>query len=205
MTLRRTPPAERCDFPDWFKIPKRWHSLAGNNQYVYHQRCISCSFSLKCPSSTWAKSDYLFCSLRTHIVTGRCTYWKQMATWKLVHCASKSIRTLSTPRHKSLFIKQLAGNFHSNLIFVHFSHGFFAIQVTWKQQIYLIAVSGVQLQPIRFHVHDILSAKCPHCRGSNGRSRRPARRRLHGRQLWCQQNGLHHSSWWVLHIASKTM
>ncbi|XP_055321818.1 uncharacterized protein LOC129577954 isoform X3 [Sitodiplosis mosellana] len=37
MTLRRSPPTERCDFPAWFKGPKHWHSLAGNNQYVYHQ------------------------------------------------------------------------------------------------------------------------------------------------------------------------
>ncbi|XP_031633309.1 uncharacterized protein LOC116347051 isoform X3 [Contarinia nasturtii] len=37
MTLRRSPSTERCRFPAWFKGPKHWHALAGNNQYVYHQ------------------------------------------------------------------------------------------------------------------------------------------------------------------------
>ncbi|XP_059620762.1 uncharacterized protein LOC132263675 isoform X2 [Phlebotomus argentipes] len=37
MTLRKAPPAERCDFPAWFKGPKHWHALQGNVGYTFHQ------------------------------------------------------------------------------------------------------------------------------------------------------------------------
>lgn len=37
MTLRKPPPAERCDFPAWFKGPRHWHSLMGNFGYTFHQ------------------------------------------------------------------------------------------------------------------------------------------------------------------------
>lgn len=37
MTLRRSPPTERCDFPAWFKGPQEWRSLTGNK---YHQKYI---------------------------------------------------------------------------------------------------------------------------------------------------------------------
>lgn len=36
MTLRKPPPAERCDFPIWFKGPKHWHALMGNAGYIFH-------------------------------------------------------------------------------------------------------------------------------------------------------------------------
>ncbi|KAL5284050.1 hypothetical protein ACFFRR_006368 [Megaselia abdita] len=37
MTLRKPTPAERCDFPSWFKGPRHWHALMGNSMYNYHQ------------------------------------------------------------------------------------------------------------------------------------------------------------------------
>ncbi|XP_055903432.1 uncharacterized protein LOC129939442 isoform X2 [Eupeodes corollae] len=36
MSLRKPPPAERCDFPVWFKGPRHWHALMGNSVYNYH-------------------------------------------------------------------------------------------------------------------------------------------------------------------------
>jgi hypothetical protein len=38
MTLKRFGPAERCDFPKWFKEPKHWHSLNGELSYSVHQK-----------------------------------------------------------------------------------------------------------------------------------------------------------------------
>jgi hypothetical protein len=38
MTLKRFGPAERCDFPKWFKEPKHWHSLNGELSYNVHQK-----------------------------------------------------------------------------------------------------------------------------------------------------------------------
>jgi hypothetical protein len=38
MTLKRFGPAERCDFPKWFKEPKHWHSLNGEMSYNVHQK-----------------------------------------------------------------------------------------------------------------------------------------------------------------------
>lgn len=42
MTLKRFGPAERCDFPKWFKEPKHWHSLNGELSYNVHQKYVSC-------------------------------------------------------------------------------------------------------------------------------------------------------------------
>ncbi|XP_055374625.1 uncharacterized protein LOC129607572 [Condylostylus longicornis] len=36
MTLRKPPPAERCDFPVWLKGPRHWYSLKGNFAYQFH-------------------------------------------------------------------------------------------------------------------------------------------------------------------------
>ncbi|XP_037029362.1 uncharacterized protein LOC119069418 isoform X3 [Bradysia coprophila] len=36
MTLRKAPPAERCDFPTWFKGPRHWHALMNNAGYIFH-------------------------------------------------------------------------------------------------------------------------------------------------------------------------
>lgn len=41
MTLKRFGPAERCDFPKWFKEPKHWHSLNGELSYNVHQKYVS--------------------------------------------------------------------------------------------------------------------------------------------------------------------
>lgn len=38
MTLKKTPPAERCDFPTWFKGPKHWRSLTSSTTYSHHQK-----------------------------------------------------------------------------------------------------------------------------------------------------------------------
>lgn len=40
MTLKRFGPAERCDFPKWFKEPKHWHSLNGELSYNVHQKYV---------------------------------------------------------------------------------------------------------------------------------------------------------------------
>ena len=37
MTLKKAPPADRCDFPQWFKGRKHWHSIMGNYGYAFHQ------------------------------------------------------------------------------------------------------------------------------------------------------------------------
>lgn len=42
MTLKRFGPAERCDFPKWFKEPKHWHSLNGELSYNVHQKYVFC-------------------------------------------------------------------------------------------------------------------------------------------------------------------
>lgn len=38
MTLKPTPPVERCYFPSWFIDTKSWTTLSGNNMYRYNQR-----------------------------------------------------------------------------------------------------------------------------------------------------------------------
>lgn len=43
MTLKRFGPAERCDFPKWFKEPKHWHSLNGELSYNVHQKYVDFS------------------------------------------------------------------------------------------------------------------------------------------------------------------
>lgn len=47
MTLKRFGPAERCDFPKWFKEPKHWHSLNGELSYNVHQKYVENFFTQK--------------------------------------------------------------------------------------------------------------------------------------------------------------
>lgn len=47
MTLKKAAPAERCDFPAWFKGPKHWHALMGNAGYTFHQRLVFLFFFSK--------------------------------------------------------------------------------------------------------------------------------------------------------------
>lgn len=74
MTLRRSPPAERCDFPAWFKGPRRWHSLAGSNQYVYHQRYVELLYLLSTMSNptqrTTERSLMIFFFFQTNYSDG---------------------------------------------------------------------------------------------------------------------------------------
>lgn len=57
MTLKRFGPAERCDFPKWFKEPKHWHSLNGELSYNVHQKYVS-ALTFYCPDEfTLGKSN----------------------------------------------------------------------------------------------------------------------------------------------------
>ncbi|XP_037912668.1 uncharacterized protein LOC119652536 isoform X4 [Hermetia illucens] len=59
MTLRKPPPAERCDFPAWFKAPRHWRALMGNIVYTFHQSDGSIHIKSNGLLETWALCEQI--------------------------------------------------------------------------------------------------------------------------------------------------